>query len=46
MKTPPKQYTDDIARQRTEAFIKGEEQPVAIERVREKVAVTKKARTT
>jgi myo-inositol-1-phosphate synthase len=42
MKTPPKQFTDDIARQMTDAFIKGEGQPVALERIREKVAVEKK----
>jgi myo-inositol-1-phosphate synthase len=41
MKTPPKQYTDDIARQMTEAFIKGEGEPVALERVKEKVMVEK-----
>jgi len=41
MKTPPKQYTDDIARQMTDAFIKGEEQMVALERSKEKVAVEK-----
>jgi myo-inositol-1-phosphate synthase len=39
MKTPPKQYTDDIARQMTEAFITGEGEPVALERVKEKVMV-------
>ena len=42
MKTPPKQFTDDIARQMTDAFIKGEGQPVALEPIREKVAVEKK----
>ncbi|HJZ47862.1 MAG TPA: inositol-3-phosphate synthase [Roseiflexaceae bacterium] len=39
MKTPPKQYTDDIARQMTEAFISGEQAPATIEGIREKVAV-------
>jgi len=39
MKTPPKQYTDDIARQMTDAFIKGEGQQVALEQIKEKVAV-------
>ena len=42
MKTPPKQFTDDIARQMTDAFIRGEGEPVALERIREKVAVEKK----
>jgi myo-inositol-1-phosphate synthase len=42
MKTPPKQYTDDIARQMTAAFIKGEGEAVALEGIREKVAVEQK----
>ena len=39
MKTPPKQFTDDIARQMTDAFIRGVEQPLVLEQIREKVAV-------
>ena len=39
MKTPPKQFTDDIARQMTDAFIKGEGETVALEQIKEKVAV-------
>jgi myo-inositol-1-phosphate synthase len=41
MKTPPKQFTDDIARQMTDAFIKGEGEPVALEPIKEKVKVEK-----
>jgi myo-inositol-1-phosphate synthase len=41
MKTPPKQFTDDIARQMTDAFIKGEDQTVALEPIKEKVKVEK-----
>ena len=41
MKTPPKQFTDDIARQMTDAFIKGESEPVALEQIKEKVKVAK-----
>ncbi len=42
MKTPPRQFTDDIARQMTDAFIKGEGERVVIERIKEKVAVERK----
>jgi myo-inositol-1-phosphate synthase len=42
MKTPPRQFTDDIARQMTDAFIKGEEQPATLEEIKEKVAVEKR----
>ena len=42
MKTPPKQYTDDIARQMTDAFITGEELPAAIEGLKPKVPAAKK----
>ena len=41
MKTPPKQFTDDIARQMTDAFIKGESEPVALEPIKEKVTIAK-----
>jgi len=41
MKTPPKQFTDDIARQMTDAFIKGEGEPVALEPIKEKVKIAK-----
>jgi myo-inositol-1-phosphate synthase len=39
MKTPPKQFTDDIARQMTEAFISGEQVPASIETMKEKAIV-------
>jgi hypothetical protein len=42
MKTPPKQYTDDIARQMTDAFITGEELPAAIDGLKPKVPAAKK----
>jgi myo-inositol-1-phosphate synthase len=41
MKTPPRQFTDDIARQMTEAFITGEETPATLEGLKEKVTVAK-----
>jgi myo-inositol-1-phosphate synthase len=42
MKTPPKQFTDDIARQMTDTFIQGETAPATIEAIKEKVAVESK----
>jgi myo-inositol-1-phosphate synthase len=39
MKTPPRQFTDDIARQMTDAFIKGAGQPELLEPIKEKVKV-------
>jgi myo-inositol-1-phosphate synthase len=42
MKTPPKQFTDDIARQMTDTFIQGEAAPATIEAIKEKVAVESK----
>jgi myo-inositol-1-phosphate synthase len=39
MKTPPKQYTDDIARQMSEAYIKSEAQDMILEGLAPKVAV-------
>ena len=41
MKTPPRQFTDDIARQMTETFISGEETPATLEGLKEKVIVGK-----
>ena len=41
MKTPPKQYTDDIARQMTASFIEGEAMPATIETIKAKEPVAK-----
>ena len=42
MKTPPRQFTDDVARQMTDAFISGEAAPATIAGLAPKVQVSKK----